>query len=346
MIRIGAPKKSTGTSLLAYPGFAYPDGNVYQVSVSGMAWRTPVKINRRQKMMIRVLGGVMHASPEDLQSELFRTRIEPFMAEAHHRLSIVVTINGIAYRLKKPTRRNGRFFGWLSIPKSKIESCMASSHPSIDYVVSFDDENVTPAEGTIHIYDSNGISVVTDIDDTIKDSKVGDKRALLANTFLKEFRSVDGMAGVYNQWSNCGASFHYVSSSPWQLFESLEEMTGRCGFPPGTMHLRNFRLRDQFLKKVMLISRKGKTTAIKTLMRKMPGRKFVFVGDSGERDAKIYRRICLKYPHRIKGVFIRNLKNHPLKKGQLEKLQKALPDGISGCFSSAQELSDKAQSIF
>ena len=269
MIKIGG-SKSTGTALLAYPGYAYPNESHYLVHVSGMAWRTPVVFNRRQKVMIRMLGGVMHASPDDLSSDIFQERITPFMAAARKRKSVIITINGVNYRLTKKTRGTGQFFGWVNVPRQHLDLAFQNGETCIPYRVSFDDELVEPAEGIVHIYERVGTSVVSDIDDTIKDSLVADRRALLTNTFLREFRSIEGMPRVYNEWSDRGASFHYVSSSPWQLFESLDEMTDRCGFPRGTMHLRNFRLRDQFLKK-FLIRRKGKATAIRTLMKKMPG---------------------------------------------------------------------------
>src|SRR5690606_3210230 len=47
--------------------------------------------------------------------------------------------------------------------------------------------------GVIVRMDSAGVSVVSDIDDTIKISDVRDKRALLERTFLREFEPAPGM---------------------------------------------------------------------------------------------------------------------------------------------------------
>ena len=103
------------------------------------------------------------------------------------------------------------------------------------------------------------------------------------------------------------------------------------------MHLRNFRLRDQLLKRV-IIRRKGKATAIRLLMKNMPGRDFVLVGDSGEKDPKIYLKICREFPGRIAGVFIREVEHRPLDIEVFRKLQQATRGGICGRFSTAQEL--------
>ena len=116
-------------------------------------------------------------------------------------------------------------------------------------------------------------------------------------------------------------------------------------FPPGTMHLRSFRLRDQLFKRV-IIRRKGKASAIRSLMISMPGRKFVLVGDSGEKDAKIYRKICRQFPERVKGVFIREVPGHRLKKERFEKLAAAIPNGICELYTSAEELKQLASQVF
>ncbi|MEM7784707.1 MAG: phosphatase domain-containing protein [Planctomycetota bacterium] len=333
------------TKIIAHPGLAYEEQDIVRVQVSGSAWRIPVVFNRRKRVMIRMLGSVMNATPQDLESPVFQYRVTPFLADPRNRRSVIVTINGVTYRLSKKTRANGKFVGWIDVPMPAMQKASLSGLP-LNYTVGFDDDSAQPAENRIHLLKQVGTSVVTDIDDTIKDSLVNDRRELLANTFLRNFRPVEGMVEVYNEWSDRGASFHYVSSSPWQLYEPLETMIDEFGFPLGTMHLRNFRLRDQFLKKLLLIRQKGKASAIKALMKKMPGRNFVLVGDSGERDAKIYRKICEKFPGRVKGVFIRNLEGRPFKESQQEKLKLSLPNGICSSFKFAEELAAKARPLF
>lgn len=111
------------------------------------------------------------------------------------------------------------------------------------------------------------------------------------------------------------------------------------------MHLRNFRLRDQLLKRVIL-RRKGKASAIRLLMESMPERDFVLIGDSGEKDPKIYRKICRKFGGRIKAVFIRNVDHRPLENEQLQKLNEAIEDGPCATFSTADQLREHADGVF
>lgn len=349
MIKIGG-SKATSSALLAYPGLGYDQGTGWRVHISGIAWQTPVVFNMRQRMMIRMLGGVMQATPDDLSGQTFQERITPFMAEANHRQSIRVTINGKTYGLRRRTRRNGHFADWLTLSNEDVAAAVTNGSRSLPFAIH--NENfksasgeINSADGIIHLQPRTGISVVSDIDDTIKDSDVGDRRELLANTFLREFRSIEGMAAVYQNWSQLGACFHYVSSSPWQLFSALQQLHSVHQFPVGTMHLRNFRLRDQLLKRV-IIRRKGKASAIRLLMTNMPRRDFVLVGDSGEKDPKIYHKICREFPGRVKGVFIREVANRPLENERLAQLQDALNGGLCARFSTAAELEQLAAPLF
>ena len=235
MIKFGGSKNST-SNLTVYPASGYPvEGGKWRLRVSGIAWQSPVVFSVRQRMMIRVLGGVMHASPDDLSGETFQSRIKPFMAEADHRQSIVVTIGKRIFRLKKRTRRNGRFEQTLIVADSEIKDLVkeVDGNRLLEFSVSISGSTEAPVSAIAYLYRPGKVSVVSDIDDTIKDSAVGDKRELLANTFLRKFRSIDGMAELYRQWSDQGAGFHYVSSSPWQLFQSLQGMQTDLGFPVG-----------------------------------------------------------------------------------------------------------------
>ena len=348
MIRMGRSK--TGTSaLLAYPGFGYPTaGGQCRIYLSGVVWQEPVVFNLRQRMMIRMLAGVMKATTEELQSQPFQDRIAPFMAEADGRQPIIVELAGRTHRLEKKTRKNGHFRDFVSLSNAEVESAAEVDefgNRTLPYRLAVADSQGAPTTGLIYLLDRRGTSVISDIDDTIKDSAVGDRQQLLSNTFLRDFRSVAGMADVYRHWSDQGASFHYVSSSPWQLFISLLAMNVEHRFPAGTMHLRNFRLRDQLLRKVIL-RRQGKATTIRFLLNNLPERNFVLVGDSGEKDPEIYRKICLKYPTRIKAMLIREVPNRPLEGERLRRLTDALPANLFGKFTDAAELQDLAKRMF
>ena len=95
---------------------------------------------------------------------------------------------------------------------------------------------------------------------------------------------------MYRDWADRGAMFHYVSASPWQLYHCLSELVHESGFPPGTFHLRAVRLRDPSILRLFLARRRAKRKVIRSILRMFPDRRFVLVGDSGEKDPEKLER--------------------------------------------------------
>src|SRR5205807_10385096 len=154
-------------------------------------------------------------------------------------------------------------------------------------------KNIHAVNGIIRLLPQTGISVISDIDDTIKISDVRDRKELLRNTFCRPYCPVPGMAQRYRSWDkSADARFHYVSASPWQLYIPLAAFIRSNGFPEGTFQLKLFRWKDQTFFDLFRSPEKYKMTAIKPLFERFPHRKFVLVGDSGEKDPETYAALA------------------------------------------------------
>ena len=92
--------------------------------------------------------------------------------------------------------------------------------------------------GVVHFPSPQGVSVISDIDDTIKISEVKDRKLLLQNTFFRPFQAVPGVPDKYRQWAEAGVAFSSVSASPWQLYDPLANFFRQVGFPHATFHLK------------------------------------------------------------------------------------------------------------
>lgn len=158
----------------------------------------------------------------------------------------------------------------------------------------------------------DGISVVCDIDDTIKHTQVRQRRQMLLNTFAREFIAVPGMAAWTQEVarSEPDTAFHYVSGSPLQLMPPLVAFLRGNAFADGSMHLRSFSLRPSALLDEEATSR-HKHAEIAQLLADHPRRRFVLVGDSGERDPEVYGAIAREQPSRIAAVLIRDVTGEP-----------------------------------
>ncbi len=313
-----------------FPSLAYYDlrrggwraivqGRVYDVS------RIPIST----RLILRGLKRALKATEEELASELFRKRIQGFTAKPIGGRRISVDLAGHQFTLRRKSKRNGAFLSVLKLPSHlDVDARMDGprSQRMLDLRLQSEKGNgVVSAnsfgtETTVHLLAPRGVSIVSDIDDTIKATEVTSRHSMLTNTFLKPFTAVDGMAELYQRLHEAGADFHYVSSSPWQLFEPIAELCQLSSFPAGSMHLRYFRIRDEMLKRWRPQRRRGKAAIIAGLIKKMPQRSFVLVGDSGERDSEIYRFLARKFPAQVRAIWIRQLVNKPLAPRRLKRL--------------------------
>ncbi len=167
--------------------------------------------------------------------------------------------------------------------------------------------------GRAFVHGREGLSVVSDIDDTIKHTQVRDRRQMLRNTFARPFTAVPGMAAWYERISRAAlaadgraVAFHYVSSGPWALAGALEGFMGEHAFAAGSLHLRAFSLAPHALMDKGASSA-HKHATIERLLADQPQRRFVFIGDSGEHDPEIYGAVARRHPTRVAAILVRDV---------------------------------------
>lgn len=339
MIRRNSSSSLIGENdiVVCYPTFGSRDQDGgWRLNIAGTVYQT-AEVNLSKRILIRLLQRVMNVDPQEVRTEIFERRIERFVAATEHGKQIHIRLGDHEFRLPKRSKRNGLFLGTIHLKESDVRNHV-DGQGWLHYQLVAD--HCVCINGRIRLIEPQGISIVSDIDDTIKHTEVTNRRALLANTFLREFRPIDGMAQLYRLWAQQGAEFHYVSSSPWQLFDALHELCDQSSFPNGTIHLRSFRLRDHMLRRLLLIRRKGKGATIRRILEKFPERQFVLVGDSGEKDASIYGNLARSFPGQIRHIYIRDLEARPMTELRCRKDFRNLGPECWTLFRCPSELGD------
>lgn len=264
----------------------------------------------------------------------FLDRARPFLADNERGKVVRVRVAGREAVLG-PSGADGHLEGTLRLPRDLLPGGVPGGGGGIWVAV----EAVLPPgdarriAGSSLLLPETGLSVVSDLDDTIKDSRVTERRELLANTFLRPFRSVPGMAEVYRRWAAEGASFHYVSASPWQLFGPLVRFLEEAGFPAGTFHLKHVRLVDASAGNLFASPLETKGPAIRALLEAFPGRRFALVGDSGESDPELYGALAREFPDRVVRVLIRDVTGEGPASPRLTEAFRGLPPGLWASFT-------------
>ena len=170
--------------------------------------------------------------------------------------------------------------------------------------------------GTAVLVPAQGLTVVSDMDDTIKVTDVRNIAEAKANTFVRPYRAVAGMPELYAAWQGAHGPrihFHLVSAGPWQLHEPLRRFTREAGFPDFTWDMRSVDLTEPatLIQETVRPDPQRlyafKVGRIRALVKRLPQRHFVLVGDSGERNPEAYAAIAAEYPERIDAVYIRDV---------------------------------------
>jgi hypothetical protein len=184
-----------------------------------------------------------------------------------------------------------------------------------------------------------GLSIVSDIDDTIKHTQVRDRREMLLNTFARDFEPVPGMPAWLQRCAAAepAASFHYVSGAPHQLYPPLAEFLHAHAFPPGTVHLRSVDLAREIFA-AGGGTRTHKLEVIGQLLDDFPQRRFVLVGDSGEQDPEIYGELARTFPGRIAAILIRDVTGEPADAERYAQALRDVPPALWSLFTEPDRL--------
>ena len=158
--------------------------------------------------------------------------------------------------------------------------------------------------GRVLVPEGAKFAVISDLDDTVIQTGVTSVVKMLRTALLNNAHTrlpFEGVTYFYRALQGGANPIFYVSSSPWNLYDLLEDFLDVHGVPAGPL----------FLKDWSATALKGheehKLGVIRTLLATYPELPFVLVGDSGEQDPEIYRTVVRENPGRIAAVYIRDV---------------------------------------
>lgn len=157
---------------------------------------------------------------------------------------------------------------------------------------------------------------ISDIDDTILHSSILDWKTAAQLTFLHNARTRKPLQGVAKLYQSLQAGadgqgrnpIFYVSSSPWNLYDLLEDFLELNAIPYGPMHLRDLGLdTGKFIKGQ---GHGHKLERAREIILRFPDLRWVLLGDSGQADAELYAEAAREFGDRILAIYIRDVAPH------------------------------------
>lgn len=235
--------------------------------------------------------------------KLIRDRLSSFIARSIPAAHISIVVGAVdtarssnLKQIETTTDSNGNFETEIFVPYE----------PSVVQVSSVADETVCVFQ-EVRVVTIAGYGLISDIDDTVKlTGVIGDKRELMHRLLLGDVMSwnIPPVIAWYKALlSRSDLTFHYVSNSPWQLFSLISQYFEAVQLPPGSIHLKQYT--GNIISSLMEPSSSRKKKSLFKIAQDFPEKKFICVGDSGERDIEAYTDLAVNYPTQIKSIYIR-----------------------------------------
>jgi phosphatidate phosphatase APP1 len=284
-------------------GHLSDDGRSWLIPIHGWIFE-PEDSDRLRRAIVRKFFDGMQLDPGAQSAPIFRDRMRLFLVDNERGKRIQIQIAGQNHTLQA-SASDGHITDTLQLGADIVRQFAAGG--GLRYQTTTNSSDSRRFAGLVYCLPPEGVTVISDIDDTIKVTEVLNKKQVLRNTFLREFRAVEGMSDVYRRWSKSGIHFHYVSASPWQLYPPLVEFMNQADFPAATISLKQIRLKDSTFLALFADPVKYKLSATRPIFAAFPRRRFVLVGDSGEKDPETYGAIARQHSSQILRIYIRDI---------------------------------------
>ncbi|MCM3901389.1 MAG: DUF2183 domain-containing protein [Pyrinomonadaceae bacterium] len=321
-VKSTAPQRvpsGNGEEVTFFPTYGYREGNDWKIYIRGWTHQNRSHLN---KIVTKLMTAIATVKDKCDSAELanFQSRANDFEDDDKSFEKVIIKFDSDPdaklYEFNKRSDANGIVELDLTLTDDRAKQLLASEKSTKGWLTFSAVSDGHTGRGRIRLIEPEGLSLISDIDDTIKVTDIpAGKDTVLRNTFCRDFKSLSEMAKSYRDLGD--VPVHYVSGGPQQMFGPLYDflIIEPGGFPEGTFHLnffpKNFLSADT--RRLAIGGFKStfdhKVDEITKLMKKFPRRQFILIGDSGEVDPEVYKKIRSERPDQVKEIRIRDLIN-------------------------------------
>jgi len=303
--------------VLNIPGYANFTSNGWNLRVRGIVytrpyWTQPIDVQNRLSDLF-VPDAETADLPPDEQYRARNTTSQVLLLPAPN-TPLEITYRDPNGRFAESRQNFGRsdsrgeFFGYARLGGLAEGNRVGGVVGTVDYTVNGADTG----NATGYLVPSQGITIVSDIDDILRVTKVWNPFEALNNTFVRPYMPWMNMPSVFSQWaasSNGGGSgspvtssayhFHYLTTTPEQLTRTYMNFI-YAHYPLGSFDTRPLNLSNP--SSVI----RPREFLLRQLLQSFPQRRFVLVGDTSNNDImSTYSSMALEFRN-VACVLIRN----------------------------------------
>lgn len=163
---------------------------------------------------------------------------------------------------------------------------------------------------TFKTYASN-ISVLSDLDDTLKVTNVQDRSEAIWNALFSS-KAFKGMPGLMQEIGSYSNGLYVLTASPSFLNRGAFNRRIDAFFEKNRLQVQELFMRD-ILKQSD--KRKYKLDVVRSVLEQIGDDSLILMGDDVEIDHEVYTQIRSEYPGRIAAIYIHKVTNRKLPEG-------------------------------
>ncbi|KAI0907230.1 hypothetical protein F4823DRAFT_29086 [Ustulina deusta] len=317
--------KATPTQALNLPGYANWTDSGWNVRIHGNVYKQP---NISQKKLddlanIFLVGVDIDELPEDQQKQARNLTASIFVVQQSN---VSVTVNfennvdvranasggvvnakGGAQSIDLPYRTTfeGDFDAWLTLQNTTGPNgghLIAGNATKQIQALNVYTNGTDIGNSTAYLVPPTGFTIVSDIDDILRITKIYDPKEGLLNSFARPYTPWENMPEIYANWSATidNFHFHYLTTTPEQATRTYMEYIYKT-YPLGSFDTRPLNFSD--VSATLAIRR----ALLDKIFQTYPQRKFVLMGDTTNSDVmKDYPQLVRDYPGQVQCIFLRN----------------------------------------
>jgi phosphatidate phosphatase APP1 len=230
------------------------------------------------------------------KQQFLRTNLDPFL-HWHPLKDQLITFNirGNYVNSTIKTGTDGQFDQFMNFSDPTFNAPGVVNYTAVDPI------DGQAMQGNATILPPTGYSVVADIDDVIRITKVWEPLTGLRNTFVEPYQPVPEMPQLFNLLNKLpNVGFHYATTTPMPIAATYVRWIYTT-YPFGSLDMRPINVADPSG------ALNARTDQLNRLRETFPRRKFIMIGDVASGTLlRAYPNFAKQYPNNTACIFIRN----------------------------------------
>lgn len=204
--------------------------------------------------------------------------------------------------LPYPTTGEGDFDVFLPLPNTGNSGLIMGNQTTTIQKLNVYAKGADLGNATAYLVPPTGLTVISDIDDILRITRIYQPKEGLLNSFARAFVPWMNMPDIYANWSTSlnNVHFHYLTTTPEQVTRNYMDFIYKT-YPGGSFDTRPLNFSD------VAATLSIRNFLLRKIFATFPQRKFILVADTSNSDVMSdYPQLAHDFPNQVQCIFLRN----------------------------------------